>query len=624
MKALGYASGWCLLFAAGWAAAAEPLYQAQPFDEIALDENNAKAVLKVKLLPFRKLPAINGRGEELDVELLERPGEKYKLAWSGVVQIRFFEELVLAEADLLVKGGKFDEAFGYYQFLEAQYPKTPGVKEAIENYLYVQIGSLFRGGHDEEALALAVELHRRNPQRQGLAVAYERLSVRLADAHLAKENFAAARGLLKNLADRYPAARAASVAPREAQLQQKATALLAEAQGHVTAGKYAAAEHACRKLLEVWPETAGGQELAALVREKYPVVSVGVTLPLAAPPAAGALAAGAPVALDWLSTRTGRLLAAGYGVASAAGEEARFEVKEGSLPMGSKQPREVIERHFVDSAFALRALRRGEISAIDRVSPWELKRLAANSQIVLVPYGVPSLHLLVPNPNRPLTANRKFRRAVLLASDRAAILQRGLLDGQKIEGCEVLSGPFPRGDSSDKDVAARPYDPGLAAVLFQLAADEAGVAEPAIVLAHWPEPVARVACQSLARQLEFAGLKTQLREVPAGQPSPADVDLIYATVVCRNPAEDAWQLLGPDGLAGACSPALLAELRQLEGADKPAAAGHLQAIHRLAASELPLIPLWQLVEHAAVRSTLAGVGQRPASLYENVGQWVGR
>lgn len=623
MKLLVFAIIWCVL--AG-VAAAEPLYLSQPFDKLKLDENNNNAELKVQPLKFRKLPPQVDRTDELEIELLDRPGEKYKVAWLNIVAIQFFEELVLAEADQLVKAGKYDEAFGYYQFLESQFPKTTGLKEAIETYLYVQIGGLFRAGQDDEALALAVELHRRNPQRQGLSVAYDRISVRLADAHLAKENYAAARGLLKNLAERYPGTKATSVAPREVQLQQKAAALLTEAQAQFTAGKFAAADHACRKLLEVWPPIDGGQQLAAAIREKYPVVTVGVTLPLAAVPAAKAVQA-----IDWAGVRTGRLIAAGdstYSVA-ATSDEARFAAKDGSLPAGSRQPREIVERPFTDSAAALRALRRGEVSAVDRVSPWELKRLASNAQIAVAAYGVPSLHLLVPNPNKPLTASRKFRRAVLYATDREAILRRGLLDGQNIEGCEVLSGPFAReiapgdayGAAHNAQVAVRPYDPGLAVALLKLAADEVGASDPAVVLAHPAEPIARVACQSLARQLEFVGLKVRLRELASGQPPPADADLLYVEVVCKNPAADVWRLLGPDGLTGACSPALLAELRLLEGADTKAAAARLQSIHRLAAAELPVIPLWQLVNHGAMRTSLTGVGQRPASLYENVAGW---
>jgi len=628
MKSLAYASGWWLLLAAA-ATAADPLYQLRPYDEIKLDENNNSSLLRVQPLAFRKLPPAANRIDELEIELLERPGEKYKLPWANIAAVQFFEDLVLAEADPLVRGGKFDEAYPYFQFLETKYPKTTGLKEAIENYLYVQIGSLFRLNQDEQALALAVELHRRNPQKQGLAVAYERITLRLVAARLATENYAAARGLLKGLAQRYPGSQA-NIAPLEMQLQQKAAALLAEAQGHFTASRFAAAELSCRKLLEVWPTTAGAAEQAAAIREKYPVVSVGVTLPLTAPPATAASG------IDWMNARTGRLLGprgktpATYTLADTSAGESRFAAKNGAIPAGSKQPREVVEQTFLDSAAALRALRRGEISIVERVSPWELKRLASAGQITVVPYGVPSVHLLVPNANRPLTASRKFRRGVLLATDREAILRRGLLDGQSIAGCEVLGGPFPKsiapgdayGSGHNDRVVPRPYDPGLAMPLFKLAEEESG-AKPdgTLVLAHPAEPIARVACQSLARQLDFCGLKVALRELTPGQ-SAGDCDLLYVELVCRDPAADVWRILGPEGLVGGTSPAMLAELRQLErAADAKAAAAQLQSIQRLAAAELPVIPLWQLVEHAAVHSSLSGVGQRPASLYENVAAW---
>jgi hypothetical protein len=139
-------------------------------------------------------------------------------------------------------------------------------------------------------------------------------------------------------------------------------------------------------------------------------------------------------------------------------------------------------------------------------------------------------------------------------------------------------------------------------------------------LAHAAEPIARVACQSLARQLELVGLKVTLREVGAGI-AAADADLAYVTLVCTDPAADAWKLLGPGGVAGGCSPAMLAELRRLEKTEPDATGAQLQSIHRLAAAELPLIPLWQLTEHFAVHTSLAGVGQRPAALYENINQW---
>ena len=81
------------------ASAAPPLYQQSPFDEVKLDENNNSIVLKIKPLdlPERKLPAPANRKGDLEVELIERPGEKFAIAWTSIVDVKFYEERVLAE-----------------------------------------------------------------------------------------------------------------------------------------------------------------------------------------------------------------------------------------------------------------------------------------------------------------------------------------------------------------------------------------------------------------------------------------------------------------------------------------------------------------------------------------------
>jgi peptide/nickel transport system substrate-binding protein len=254
--------------------------------------------------------------------------------------------------------------------------------------------------------------------------------------------------------------------------------------------------------------------------------------------------------------------------------------------------------------------------------------------VTVRPYAVPTVHVLVPNPDRPLIQSRAMRRAILYAIDRQMILRRGLLAGQDLAGCEVLSGPLPRGPAGepyaygyDEKVEPRPYEPGTALVLARMAVEESQAeAEsaklPELVLVHPASPVARAACQSIARQLENIGLTIVLREEIATPPAADDHDLRYAELAIRDPAVDVWRVLGPHGVAGTCSPAMLAALRSLEAsASRSEAAANLHAIHRLAASELPVIPLWQLTEHFAFHTSVQGLGERPATLYENVEQW---
>lgn len=725
--------------------AADPLYLQPPFDEIKLDEDNGGVVLRVKALnlPGRKLPPAAERMNDLEVELLERPGEKFALPWMNVASVTFFEQLVLAEADQVVREARFDDAQPYFVFLEAKYPQTAGLKDSVETFLWQQVLAAFRAGKHDETLALLVELHGRNPQRQGLANAYQRVTVELVKRNIASENYRAARGLLRNLGTRFPEFKETTLLPYETQLAQQSQTLLSQAKAAQTAGNLRAAHESLSRALDIWPAIAGGRELALAVHEKYPVIGVAVTSPgsgqwpmrlddwsairtarLTGRPIAQRAPAGAeggpytsplgeltrgaeatqlilrlspelkwadpprgltaadvarsmlaqadranpnydavwaglltsavargrgelevtlarPLPLPEASLRLPLILGASqpcgpYRLDSHSPALARFVREPGYFAAGAKQPGEIVERVYPDAAAASRALRRGEVSIFDRIAPWDVPTLTAAGGLSVRPYAVPTVHVLIPNPAKPLVNHRAMRRAILYGIDRPTILQRGLLAGGNVAGCEVVSGPFPKGAAPDDfayayntKVEIRPYEPGTALVLARLAHDEvssensaSGAASP-LVLVYPPSAAARAACQSLARQLSLIGLAISLREETAGQALPTDWDLRYAELIIREPVADAWRLLGPQGAAGACSPAMLAALRSLDAAPNMSdAAVKLQAIHRLAAAELPMIPLWQITEHYAVHSSVQGTGDRLETLYQHVEQWV--
>jgi hypothetical protein len=529
------------------ASAAPPLYQQSPFDEVKLDENNNSIVLKIKPLdlPERKLPAPANRKGDLEVELIERPGEKFAIAWTSIVDVKFYEERVLAEAEQFVASAKYDEAQGAYRFLELKYPQLPGLGAGIETFLWAQIGASFRASKHDETLALLVELHRRNPQRQGLSTAYERTTVELVKARLAAKNYRGARGLLATFAKRFPETGPAVVAPYHTQLQQQAAELVTQAQAAATAEKWSEANALCQQALEVWPAVEGGSALSQQIHTRYPAVTVGVigspSATTASPPQPTAAFA------DWGSRRLQRLQATplaelvdgekglayrspygklvpqadarqfilrlnegnesasdlarrvkpvGTAATVIAGVRARglsdllFEFHQpqlrpaawlqlslqdpavsnetNSAPWGqyviepgaterstfrrrpevtapSTAPQLVHERRFAEATPALFALRRGQINAIDRLPPWELVRAKNIGEVRLVQYAIPTVHLLIPNGSRPLTANRNFRRALLYALDRESILKQGLLGDQTVAGSEVISGPFAKG-----------------------------------------------------------------------------------------------------------------------------------------------------------------------------------
>jgi ABC-type transport system substrate-binding protein len=311
----------------------------------------------------------------------------------------------------------------------------------------------------------------------------------------------------------------------------------------------------------------------------------------------------------------------------------------------------VVEQTLPDDEAAVAALLAGEIDILERVPPWQLERLRDVQAVRVGKYRLPTVHVLIPNFSRPLVAKREFRRALCFGIDRQWIVERVLLGGEKAAGFEVLSGPFPAGESlSDpvrygynNQVAPRSFEPRLAAILATIAwanvqsaatpknddedggSSNASDALPELVLAHPADPLARLACQSIQAQLERQGIRLKLQPFAADELAAGrlDYDLRYAELAVWEPLADARRLLGPGSLtAGLQSPYLNAALRQLDEAGNwNDVRARLAELHEIAHHELPLIPLWQTTNYFAHRTSVRGIGDSPLTLYQNVDQW---
>ncbi|MEX0610986.1 MAG: ABC transporter substrate-binding protein [Pirellulales bacterium] len=304
----------------------------------------------------------------------------------------------------------------------------------------------------------------------------------------------------------------------------------------------------------------------------------------------------------------------------------------------------VVEQTMPDDEAAVAALLAGEIDILDRVPPWHLERLRAVEGVRVESYRLPTVHVLIPNADRPLLAKREFRRALCFGIDRQWIVQRALLAGASVAGFEVVSGPFPAGTSLSDPVrygynnriTPRPFEPRLAAILASVAwasvqssaGDdnvEASADIPELTLAHPTDPVARLACQSIQAQLQRQGIRIKLKEFTADEllAGRVDDDLRYAELAVWEPATDARILLGPGSLTGRLqSPYLNAALRQLDEATNwNDVRARLAELHEIAHHDLPVIPLWQTINYFAYRTSVRGVGESPVTLYQNVDEW---
>ncbi len=322
-------------------------------------------------------------------------------------------------------------------------------------------------------------------------------------------------------------------------------------------------------------------------------------------------------------------------------------------------PQAIVEQTMPSDEAAVAALLGGDVDVLDRVPPWQLARLRAVPEVRVGSYKLPTVHVLIPNLDRPLLAKREFRRALCYGIDRKWIVDRVLLGGGGVPGFETISGPFPAGTSRNdpirygynNQVAPRPFEPRLAAILATVAwsnvqnppeknkdknkngdqSEDKAKEEPAdtnlpeLTLAHPKDAVVRVACQTIQAQLARVGIPIKLREFTADEliAGKVDCDLRYAELAVWEPVTDARQILGPHGLAGGLQSAYLdSALRNLDAATNwKDVRARLAELHEIANHELPVIPLWQTVNFFAYRTSVRGIGDSPVTLYQNVEQW---
>ncbi len=306
------------------------------------------------------------------------------------------------------------------------------------------------------------------------------------------------------------------------------------------------------------------------------------------------------------------------------------------------QPREIVEMRTESAADGVAKLLKGEVDVLDQLFPADAVRLQENRDIKVAKYPLPSVHMLVPCSDHPFLAERAFRRALVYGTNRQDILSGELLESLDVPGCQVLSGPFPAGlepndplgYAYDQSIAPRRYEPRLAKLLITLNANtmegqakrkKATMPEMTpIRLAHPPENLSRTACEAIKSQWELLDLKIELVELPVGKafPEPGTADLAYVAAAVWEPIIDARRVLGPKGLAGSTDQLVGLGLRRLEESKNwKDARDRLLDLHYIVHHELPIIPLWQLVDSYAYDRNLLGVGSDVVSLYQNADKW---
>jgi peptide/nickel transport system substrate-binding protein len=222
------------------------------------------------------------------------------------------------------------------------------------------------------------------------------------------------------------------------------------------------------------------------------------------------------------------------------------------------------------------------------------------------------------------------------AVDRRTLLEDVVLEHPPQELDAPADGPFPKGSSGDAPgVKPLGFDLLLARMLVAAARKERGGGPIRLTFEHPAIPEARAAVGKLAEAFRIAGVEIVTVELPESRletelRAGRRFELAYRVVRCRDPIREAGPILCPgydappqaDALASAASPRILQLLLELERAsDLPSARGLAIQIDRESRDELPVIPLWQLVDHYAWRDRLRGPQPIADDLYQGLETW---
>ncbi len=361
-----------------------------------------------------------------------------------------------------------------------------------------------------------------------------------------------------------------------------------------------------------------------------------------------------------------------------------FERNEIHDPIPGNQHPRIIERIYPTASAADEALIRGEVDIVDRIYPANYNRLSRNPNIVVRPYGVPTLHVLIPNPTREETQlhmkSVNFRRALTYCLDRNSMLRDYVSMGRTIDGYVPVSGPFPVGSDKTEDISyavnhtirPRPLSFKLGLVLTSLVeaqekkriraerdrkkqeemagliepeangdedaaqeieVDDDGnpkepeivVPRPTFILAHPDNELVENLCKSMAERWAIIDVKVELRKLPPGVVIPDkdfEYDLLFMEIFMQEPMVDVYQLFGNTGIVSGVDATIKQSLWMLDRANSwGGVAVALRRIHQQTFSGMTILPLWQIMDHYAYRTHLSNVGSNIVHLYQNVENW---
>ncbi len=282
----------------------ESLIIGNPFDIITITSEAGGDVVKVYPvdLPGRKVPASPDPGAKLIVVMLSHPDRKYEVRWKDIAKIELFEDMVLRDTKLLMEKKEFAAAFEHLNYLMTNYPSTPGLDRMREEFLFSSALDMFAQQKLPHTLAVLEELQKSYPNSRPKQVrdAISNVARQLIQRFMDEGDLRSAQLLLARLDEDYKQNPLTVVEEWKKELERRANELKDEAIRMRDSGNPRDARTVASRMLAIYPQIEGGQQLMDELIAAYPMVRVGVFQRSDTPDSTSLI--------DWAGRRSGMLV----------------------------------------------------------------------------------------------------------------------------------------------------------------------------------------------------------------------------------------------------------------------------------------------------------------------------
>lgn len=251
------------------------LIDREPFDQITLKTSGEVIEVYPLDLPNRAVPPPEQRKGEIRIRRV-LDDDEYDISWAEIETVALFERRVLEQATASWEQlGNFDEAFQLFYFLQRRYPDLSGLLEEQKRYLAFNAKVLRDQKKYHQALSAIEELYKLDSESAAASQGLNSIATDLVQIYRTKDDLTSAKTLMLRLIQAYGENKLPGLRQVRDELDGLAAVKRDEAQALVKEERFREAFQVCNEMLVIWPNVAGGRELAEKIAELYPLVTVG-------------------------------------------------------------------------------------------------------------------------------------------------------------------------------------------------------------------------------------------------------------------------------------------------------------------------------------------------------------